>query len=380
APTVLPPPPPERADVAKARRLLRGARRPVLVVGSGALAEPVAAGEVALAVERLGVPTYLAGMARGLFGAEHPLLLRHGRTAALKRSDLVILAGFPVDFRLDYGRKIPRKARLVSAGRDEDLLRRNRRPDVAAVGDAGSFLRDLADFAGGSDSEKRGEADGGATGGRREWLDGLRENDRERETEISAMAAEDTPPLNPLHLLRELEAALPEDSVLVADGGDFVASASYVLRPRGPLRWLDPGPFGTLGVGAGFALGAKLCRPEAEVWLLYGDGSAGYSLAEVDTFVRHGLPVIAVVGNDAGWTQIAREQEEILGDDVGTTLRRTDYERAAEGFGGKGLALDHPDAVGRVLREAQEAAREGSPVVINAWIGRTEFRKGSISM
>lgn len=373
-PDVLPPPRPERAAVAKAARLLRGARRPVLVVGSGALAEPGAAGEVARAVERLGVPTYLAGMARGLLGAEHPLLLRHGRTAALKRSDLVVLAGFPVDFRLDYGRKIPRKARLVSAGRDEDLLRRNRRPDVAAVGDAGTFLRELADVVAGS-----GEGAGPPERGR-EWLEGLREKDRDRDTEIAGMAAEAAPPVNPLHLLRELEAALPEDSVLVADGGDFVASASYVLRPRGPLRWLDPGPFGTLGVGAGFALGAKLCRPEAEVWLLYGDGAAGYSLAEVDTFVRHGLPVIAVVGNDAGWTQIAREQEEILGDDVGTTLRRTDYERAAQGFGGKGLALDDPEAVGRVLRAAQEAAREGSPVVVNAQIGRTEFRKGSISM
>ncbi len=173
---------------------------------------------------------------------------------------------------------------------------------------------------------------------------------------------------------------LPADSVLVADGGDFVATASYVLKPRGPLRWLDPGPFGTLGVGAGFALGAKLCRPSAEVWLLYGDGSAGYSLAEVDTFVRHGLGVIAVVGNDAGWTQIAREQVEILGDDVGTTLLRTDYHRVAEGYGGTGLLLDRPEAIGETLAAAQAAAAHGEPVVVNAHLGATDFRKGSISM
>ena len=122
-------------------------------------------------------------------------------------------------------------------------------------------------------------------------------------------------------MCRAIEALLPRDSVIVADGGDFVATASYVLRPRGPLSWLDPGVFGTLGVGAGFALAAKLLRPEAEVWLLYGDGSVGFSLAEADTFARHGVPVVAVVGNDAGWTQIAREQVEVLGDDVGTAAR-----------------------------------------------------------
>ncbi len=112
------------------------------------------------------------------------------------------------------------------------------------------------------------------------------------------------------------------------------------LTPRGPLSWLDPGVFGTLGVGGGFALGAKLCRPEADVWILYGDGSVAYSLAEFDTFARHGIPVIAVVGNDAGWTQIAREQIEVLKDDVGTVLARTDYHKVAEGYGGRGLLLD----------------------------------------
>lgn len=357
---------PEPADVRRAAKLLARARRPVLVVGSGTLADPTAATEVAAAVERLGVPTYLAGMARGLLGREHPLQLRHGRTAALQRADLVILAGFPVDFRLDYGRKIARKAKLVAAGRDAGLLARNRTPDVGAVCDAGLFLRELTSAA--------------DAAGRDEWLEELRRADAARDEEIAATAGEEAPPVNPVRLLREIEAVLPDDSVLVADGGDFVATASYVVRPRGPLRWLDPGPFGTLGVGAGFALGAKLCRPEAEVWLLYGDGSAGYSLAEVDTFVRHGVPVIAVVGNDAGWTQIAREQEEILGDDVGTALARTDYHRAAEGFGGVGLEIARPEEVGEILRAAREVAADGAPVVINAHIGRTDFRKGSISM
>jgi acetolactate synthase-1/2/3 large subunit len=186
--------------------------------------------------------------------------------------------------------------------------------------------------------------------------------------------------LNPLWLCREIDGALDGDSVIVADGGDFVSTASYITRPRRPLSWLDPGAFGTLGVGAGFALGAKLVRPSAEVWILYGDGSFGYSLAEADTFVRHQLPVIAVVGNDAAWTQIAREQVEILKDDVGTVLAPTDYHRVAEGFGARGLALSDAAGVPAALRAAKAAARAGQPVFVNAIIGKTDFRKGSISM
>ena len=146
------------------------------------------------------------------------------------------------------------------------------------------------------------------------------------------------------------------------------------------MTWLDPGAFGTLGVGAGFALGAKLCRPEADVWILYGDGSVGYSLAEFDTFARHDLPVIAVVGNDAGWTQIAREQVEIFQDDVGTVLAHTDYHRVAEGFGGTGILLNDPAMIPEALTYAREAASSGHPVLINAILGKTDFRKGSISM
>ena len=173
---------------------------------------------------------------------------------------------------------------------------------------------------------------------------------------------------------------MDDNSIVIADGGDFVATASYILAPRGPLTWLDPGVFGTLGVGAGFALGAKLCRPEAEVWLLYGDGAAGYSLPEIDTFVRHQIPIIAIVGNDACWTQIAREQVEMLKDDVGTILCHTDYDRVAEGFGGRGLLLKDASRIAPTLAQAKKAAKAGQAVLINAHLGKTEFRKGSISM
>ncbi|MEZ4382381.1 MAG: thiamine pyrophosphate-dependent enzyme [Nannocystaceae bacterium] len=177
-----------------------------------------------------------------------------------------------------------------------------------------------------------------------------------------------------------MDKVLDPDSVLVADGGDFVATAAYTMSPRGPLRWLDPGVFGTLGVGGGFALGAKLARPSAETWILYGDGSVGYTLAEFDTFARHKLPVIAVVGNDACWSQIARDQVELLGDDVGCPLARTDYHRAAEGLGGVGLVIESSDQIDGVLAQAKEAAADGKPVLVNVHLATSDFRKGSISM
>ena len=153
-----------------------------------------------------------------------------------------------------------------------------------------------------------------------------------------------------------------------------------MLRARGPLGWLDPGVFGTLGVGAGFALAAKLCRPEEDVWRVWGDGAAGYGLAEIDSFARHGLGVIAVVGNDAGWTQIAREQLPLLGDDVGCVLARSDYHRAAEGLGGAGYRVESAAELGAALDAAREVARGGRPAVVNVVLAPSEFRKGSISM
>jgi thiamine pyrophosphate-dependent acetolactate synthase large subunit-like protein len=166
----------------------------------------------------------------------------------------------------------------------------------------------------------------------------------------------------------------------VADGGDFVATSAYTLRPRAPLSWLDPGVFGTLGVGAGFALGAKLVFPEKDVWIIYGDGSAGYSLMEYDTFKRHNLPVISVIGNDACWTQISRDQVDFLKSDCAMNLAYSDYEKIGQAFGGDGVKVENIEAFKTAALEAKTKSRGGIPYIINAIIGKTDFRKGSISM
>jgi acetolactate synthase-1/2/3 large subunit len=358
----------ESAKVLEVAQRIRAARRPVMIVGSQAVCEPDRVTAVAEAVARLGIPVYLSGMARGLLGARHSLHYRHQRRQAIKRADLVLLAGVPSDFRLDYGRQIRRSAILVSANRSRRDLRLNRRPDIGVLADPGSFLVDLAraaPAAAGAGSDGRGELDA---------------REQSREAEIRQQTESSSELVNPLALCAGVNALLPENSLVIADGGDFVGTASYVVRPRAPLCWLDPGAFGTLGVGAGFALGAAVCRPGAEVWVLFGDGSCGYSLAEFDTFVRHGVPVIAVVGNDACWSQIAREQVKLLGDETGVMLGRTDYHRVAAGFGASGLVIRTDDEIADVLRQGQEVARGGHPVLINAMLAQSEFREGSISL
>lgn len=358
-------------DVKEAAERLKKAERPVLVVGSQTLVGERDPGSLAAALEGLGLPTFLAGMARGLLGRESAIQFRHKRSAALKEADLVLVAGFPLDFRMGYGRGFSR-AQLVAANLSRRELDLNRKPDVAVHAAPAAFLRSLASAV-------------GSTGHRASWFETLRQREAARDAEIVEQAESGAGnagegQVDPVQFLLRLEAQLQDDAILVADGGDFVATAAYTLRPRAPLAWLDPGAFGTLGVGGGFAAGAAAVRPGRPVWILYGDGSCAYSLAEFDTFVRHGFAPIAVVGNDASWQQIARDQITILGDDVGTRLGRTDYHRVAEGYGGVGLEISSADAIDSTLEEAKHHAAQGKPVLVNVHIARTEFRKGSISI
>ncbi len=360
--------------VGSALAALSKAQRPLMVIGSQTLARVADAAQIAQAVVDLGIPVYLSGMARGLLGREHPLQMRHQRRLALREADCVLLAGVPCDFRLDYGKHVRRGATLIAANRSAKDARLNRKPTVAAIGDAGLFLKALAQ----SSKAARGTSPPWPIWP--QWITQLRARDDQRETEIDQQAQDNGEFVNPVALLRAVDRVAGENALLVADGGDFVATASYVLHPRAPLRWLDPGAFGTLGVGAGFALGAALCQPDSEVWIIFGDGACGYGLVEFDTFVRHGIPVIAVVGNDASWTQIAREQVKMLHDDVATVLARTDYHQVAAGFGAQGILVQTMADVPAALARARALALSGKPVLVNVWLDKTGFREGSISM
>ncbi len=357
--------------IAAAARAIRNAERPMIVVGAQTMIGVRDPERLARALRELGAPVYLAGSARGLLGRHDPLQFRHARTPALKEADCVVVCGFPFDFRLGYGRTIKRGATVITANLSPTEMKKNRRPEIAVEMHPGDFLVALA--------AQAGAGSGGAPkwGG---WFDTLRGREQARDQEIAKKSAPAGQLVDPIHFFLRVEEHMAEDAILVVDGGDFVATASYIIRPRAPLSWLDPGVFGTLGVGGGFSVGAAASRPGKEIWLVWGDGSSAYSLSEFDTFVRHGYAPIALIGNDASWAQIAREQVEMLGTALGTELRRTDYHKVAEGYGGVGLVLTDPAKIDSTLAEAKAIARSGKPVCINVHLRATDFRKGSISI
>jgi thiamine pyrophosphate-dependent acetolactate synthase large subunit-like protein len=240
------------AQVEAAAARLAASERPLIVVGSQALVGAEDPTRIADALSRLGAPVYLSGMARGLLGRSHPLQRLHQRRQALREADCVLLAGAPCDFRLDYGRHVRRSANLIAANRSAREARLNRRPNVAAIGDAGDFLVRLA-------ARVEGLAGRRQTGSRRcaratKRASARSTRGRRRRANSSTRS----------RCCARSTQRRPTTPTFVADGGDFVATASYVLRPRAPRGWLDPGVFGTLGVGAGFALAAALERPGAK--------------------------------------------------------------------------------------------------------------------
>ncbi|HQV78850.1 MAG TPA: thiamine pyrophosphate-binding protein [Chitinophagales bacterium] len=352
------------AEVDEVVTALKKAKNPLMIIGSGAVMSPQNVHELSTAVQHLNIPVYLSGMARGLVGKDSELQMRHKRKDAIKEADFIILAGVPNDFRLEYGNHIGHRS-FASINRSTEDLYKNKKPTIAIHADPQQFIIDLA-------HKYKAETS--------TWKATLRERDELREQAIDKQAKDKLNGMNPIELFRCMDKILDDNTILIADGGDFVATSAYTLKPRAPLSWLDPGVFGTLGVGAGFALGAKLVFPEKDVFIIYGDGSSGYSLVEYDTFVRHQLPVISVIGNDACWAQIARDQIEFLNSDCALTLAHSNYEMIGKAFGADGERVENIEAFKAATIKAKEQSRKGTPFIINAIIGKSEFRKGSISM
>lgn len=385
---------PKSSQVDEISETLQKSQRPLFIIGSQAVLRPFGPDPLATNIKKLGVPVYLNGAARGLLGADYPLQFRHARKEAVREADCVILLGAICDFRLSYGRIFKSSTKVISVNRCKKAAALNAgvfwRPSIVVESDVASFVNSLCLKLSGKTAD--GEVNG-AEPSRissklsvdKEWIATLARRDAEKDRSIESMAIEKTDKyINPLRVLLKLrETFAKDDTILVADGGDFVASASYIMKPCGPLRWLDPGPFGTLGCGAGFALAAKLAFPERQVVAIMGDGAFGYAIPEIDTFVRHKLPVYWIIGNDACWTQIAREQVPMLGSPIGCELTYTDYNRVAEGFGAIGYKISEDAEISdkEILKTTRsDLIDKNNTVVVNALIGKTKFRDGSISV
>jgi len=338
---------PDPEEVARAAALLAGAERPVLLAGSDVWADGA---EAALRVcaEELRTPVLANGMGRGCLPADHPLAFRAARRAALSGADVVCVVGAPLDFRLGFGDL--GGARVVHVVDAPSQRARHVTPAASPAGDLRLVLEGLA-----GSSAPRADHE--------PWLASLREaEDAGRAREAELLAA-DAAPLRPPRVYGALREVLARDAVVIGDGGDFVSYAGRHLDSFTAGCWLDPGPYGCLGTGPGYAMAARLARPDSQVCLLLGDGAAGFSLMDVDSLVRHRLPVVMVCGNNGIWGLEKHPMRALYGYDVAADLQPgLRYDDVVRALGGAGETVERAAD----LRPALERAfASGVPYLVN---------------
>jgi thiamine pyrophosphate-dependent acetolactate synthase large subunit-like protein len=341
------------AAIERAGALLAKAERPVVMAGTDLY---WGHGETALRElsEALGIPVFLNGLARGCLPADHENFFSRARSTALKGADVALVIGVPMDFRLGFGGSFGEDTEIVLV----EAAKPDREPPRAVAaelyGGLPATLHALRDAA---------LSGGGAPERTAAWRETLAAKEAEKRAAEEAELNDDRAPLHPLRVYRELSQVLDRNAVVIGDGGDFVSYAGRVMDTYEPGCWLDPGPFGCLGSGPGYAIAAKLARPDRQVCLLLGDGAFGFSGMEFDTMARHALPVVAVVGNNGIWALEKHPMEFLYGYSVAAELRpATRYDKVVEALGGHGELVERPDE----LRPALERAfASGKPACVN---------------
>ena len=343
----------ESRAVERAAAVLRDAERPAIMAGTGLY---WGGGEDALRAlaEELRIPVFLNGLARGCLPADHELFFSRARSTALAAADVALVVGVPLDFRLGFGSAFAADAGVVVIDVAEPE-REHPRPVAAELyGDLPTTLEAL---------RTAGATAGDMAAVRDHWIASLRATEDERRAAEVAELTDPRAPLHPMRVYGELAKLLDRDAIVVGDGGDFVSYAGRVVDSYQPGCWLDPGPFGCLGSGPGFALAAKLAHPGRQVLLLLGDGAFGFAGMELDTLARHGVAIVAVIGNNGIWALEKHPMESLYGYSVAADLRPgTRYDELARALGCHGELVSTPAE----LRPALERAFEcGRPAVVN---------------
>jgi acetolactate synthase-1/2/3 large subunit len=340
----------EEAAIERAGELLRGAERPVIMAGTDLY---WGRGEQALLelAHTLRIPVFLNGLARGCMAADDELFFSRARSEGLKGADLALVVGVPMDFRLGFGASFGEDTEIVVIDVAEPERRHPRAVAAECYGDITATLTGLREAAGAE--ARAGEG----------WVSELRAAESERREAEREQLEDDRSPLHPMRLYAELGKVLDRDAIIVGDGGDFVSYAGRVIDSYQPGCWLDPGPFGCLGAGPGYALAAKLAHPERQVVLLLGDGAFGFSGMEFDTLARHGVNVVGVMGNNGIWALEKHPMEFLYGYSVAADLRpATRYDLVVEALGGHGELVERPQDVAGALERAFSAGR---PALVN---------------
>ncbi|AXT85595.1 acetolactate synthase [Aeromicrobium sp. A1-2] len=348
---------PDSAALGRIAGLLAGAVHPVLVLGTDVWADH--AEDAALHfVQETGIPVIANGMGRGIIPGGHPQLVTKARSTSFNAADLVIVVGTPLDFRLGYG---------IFGGKDDTTAAR-----TVHIADSPGQVSTHAELAASASGDLTMVFAGvlsalqSTSGNRPDWSAWL----GTLQTEVAAATQRDSEllraeadPIHPARIYGELLPRLADDAVVIGDGGDFVSFAGKFVEPRRPGGWLDPGPYGCLGAGMGAAMAARIARPSSQVVLLYGDGAAGMSLMDVDSLVRHNLPVVMIVGNNSAWGLEKGPMQWLYGYDVAADLApQTRYDQVVTALGGGGEMVTDPKEIGPPI---DRAFASGIPYLVN---------------
>ena len=344
---------PQRASstaIDRAGRLLSDAERPVIMAGTDLY---WGRGERALLelAETLRIPVFLNGLARGCVPADHELFFSRARSDGLKGADVALVIGVPMDFRLAFGAAFGEDTEIVVLDTAEPERAHPRKVAAECYGDLEAALSDLRVAAGAQALASD------------PWISQLRASETERREAERGEREDGRAPLHPMRLYAELGQMLDRDAIVIGDGGDFVSYAGRVIDSYQPGCWLDPGPFGCLGTGPGYALAAKLAFPERQVVLLLGDGAFGFSGMEFDTLARHGVNVVAVMGNNGIWALEKHPMEFLYGYSVSAELRpETRYDDVVAALGGHGELVSRAEDVRPAI---ERAFSSGKPALVN---------------
>lgn len=360
-------------DIEKLADLLVKAERPAILYGQQVWSSRGHNEAIAL-LRGLDIPGYFNGASRGLLppGDEHHF--DRTRSLAFKNADVIVVVGTPFDFRMGYGKRISNELTLVQIDQDYRTVGKNRDISLGLVGDPGAILGAVLDAA-------SAKIDSGKRQARKQWMEKLREAEQMALEKLMPLFTSDQSPIHPFRVAWELNEFLGEDTIYIGDGGDVVTISAQAVRPRGPGQWMDPGALGSLGVGTGFAMAAKLANPNKEVMCYYGDGSFGMTGFDMETANRFGAPYLAVIGNNSAMNQIRYGQISKYGEqrgNVGNLLGDIPFSQFAQMLGGYGEEVREASDIQPALQRAREAIQKtGRSAVVNIWVDPREYAPGT---
>ncbi len=360
-------------DIERLADILVNAKRPAVLFGQ----QVMSSGSIEACAQfarALDIPVYANGGARGMMRRDDPHHFDRTRSDAFKKADVILIVGTPFDFRMGYGKRISKDATLVQIDQSYATVGKNRDISLGLAGDPGSICAAVEQAA-------TGRIDNTARQARQEWMKELRAIEAAKYDKLLPMFKNDSSPIHPYRLAYEINEFLAEDTIYIGDGGDIVTISAQAVRPRNPGQWMDPGALGSLGVGTGFAMAAKMAHPNKEVLCLYGDGSFGMTAFDMETSQRFGAPYLAVIGNNSAMNQIRYGQIAKYGanrGDIGNKLGDVEFGKFGEMIGGYGEEVREAGQIGPAMQRAREAiAATGKCAVVNVWIDPNEYAPGT---